>query len=326
MLILDRIETDPYFNIAAEEYLLKEFQEEIFMLWQNEASIIIGKHQNALAEINLEFVNTNNIPVVRRISGGGTVFHDLGNLNFSFIKNGKREELINFRKYTEPIVGALDELGVKAVFGGKNDLRINELKISGNAEHIHRNRVLHHGTLLFSSDLSYLNEAIKVKEDGFKDKAVKSNRSIVTNILDHLPEKVSLAEFRKRILNFVQQQFEQTSIYTFSEKDIAAINQLAQEKYKTWKWNYGYSPKYQLEREIAFASDNLKIILAVKDGLIEKINLNGLSNPEHGLKSIADKLEGIPHSKEEISKVLNQYKNEKIFREIMMEELINGMF
>jgi len=176
MLIVNRPHTDPWFNIAAEEYFLKNFQEDIFMLWQNEASIIVGKHQNTLAEINYPYVKENGIPVIRRISGGGTVFHDLGNLNFTFIQNGEKGKLVDFRKFTDPILAVLNKMGVPAVFEGKNDLRVDGLKISGNAEHVFKNRVLHHGTLLFSSVLNDLGKALKVKTDRFTDKAVKSIR------------------------------------------------------------------------------------------------------------------------------------------------------
>ncbi len=154
------------------------------MLWQNLPSIILGKHQNTLAEINYSFVKENNIPVVRRISGGGTVFHDLGNLNFTFISSGEKEKLVNFRKFTQPIIEVLNHMGIPACFEGKNDLRVNGLKISGNAEHVYRNKVLHHGTLLFSADLNYLNQAIKSVPERFKDKAVQSVRSKVANITD----------------------------------------------------------------------------------------------------------------------------------------------
>ena len=162
MLCIHDKHTDPFFNLAAEEYVLKNFTEDCFMLWRNGPSIIVGKHQNTLAEINLDWVRANNIKVVRRLSGGGAVFHDLGNLNFTFIVSGEDGNLVDFRKFTKPILEVLQKLGVEAKFEGRNDLTIKGMKFSGNAEHVHKNRTLHHGTLLFSSVMADLSQALKV--------------------------------------------------------------------------------------------------------------------------------------------------------------------
>ncbi|HRC66441.1 MAG TPA: lipoate--protein ligase family protein, partial [Bacteroidales bacterium] len=148
MFCINNQNTNPYFNLASEEYLLKNYEEDVFMLWRNEPSIIIGKHQNALAEINIEYVKENHIKVVRRITGGGAVFHDLGNLNFTFISNSPNSKpVMNFKKYTQPIVDVLVNLGVDARFEGRNDIVIDGKKISGNAECVYKNRFLHHGTI-----------------------------------------------------------------------------------------------------------------------------------------------------------------------------------
>ncbi|MCD6178546.1 MAG: lipoate--protein ligase family protein, partial [Bacteroidales bacterium] len=210
MIILNRPQTDPFFNLAAEEFLIKNTTEPLFMLWQNTPSVVVGKHQNALKEINLKFLQEKNIPVIRRISGGGTVFHDLGNLNYSFINFGHRESLVNFKKYSQPIVDVLQKMGVDAQLIGKSDLKIKGLKFSGNASHVYKNKVLHHGTLLFSSELNILNNSIKVSEINFSDKAVQSNRSTVTNIQSHLKETLSLEEFKQKIIDFVMTSFPET--------------------------------------------------------------------------------------------------------------------
>jgi len=219
MLCIHLKNTDPYFCLAAEEYLLKNFQEDIFMLWQSENAVVVGKHQNLLGEINYPFVRENNIALCRRISGGGTVFHDSGNVNFSFIKNVKSPAEISFKQFTAPVVDALAKLGVAATTSGRNDLLIDGLKISGNAEHVYKNRVLHHGTLLFNSDLKNLGQAIKVVPGKYESKAVQSNRSPVANISQFLKNPMTTGEFVQFLLD-VQIENSENRLYFLNENDI----------------------------------------------------------------------------------------------------------
>lgn len=271
MLIVQRPQTNPFFNIAAEEYLLKKMDKDCFMLWQNEPSIIVGKHQNTLAEINHSWITGNDIPVVRRISGGGTVVHDLGNLNFSFIKIGEREKLVDFRKFTQPIIEVLNQLGVPARFEGKNDLRVKGLKISGNAEHVYINKVLHHGTLLFSSNLSQLNHFINVDSKKYSDKSVKSIRSTVANIADFLSHSMDIDEFKKRILQHLYSIYPASEEYYLSTDDIMQIENLVNEKYKTWQWNYGYSPKFIAGSHLKLKDSSVTFDIKVEKGIVRKI-------------------------------------------------------
>jgi lipoate---protein ligase len=273
MLIINRPQSNPYFNIAAEEYLLKSAKTDCFMLWKNETCIVVGKHQNTLSEINHRFVRENNIPVIRRISGGGTVFHDAGNLNFTFISEGEREKLVNFRKFIDPLVAVLNSLGVPAQFSGKSDIRVNGLKISGNAEHVFKNRVLHHGTLLFSSELSQLEQALKVPDKTYHDKGVKSVRTSVGNIVDFLDNKISIREFKDLILHKMIQTMAGVEFYDMTAQDTVAIQKLADEKYKSWEWNFGYSPDYQLHNSVMAGKENWAIDLSVQKGMITKISL-----------------------------------------------------
>jgi lipoate-protein ligase A len=178
---IQRTETDPYYNIAAEEYLLKTATTDTFMIWRNEPSVVVGKHQNALREINHDYIQSLNLPVIRRISGGGTVYHDPGNINFSFIYTGRKDNLVDFRHFTEPVIRFLQNSGLNAGFEGKNNIMVNGLKVSGNSAHIFRQKVLHHGTLLFNTDLDKLEKAISGGEKRFTDKAVRSVHAEVTN-------------------------------------------------------------------------------------------------------------------------------------------------
>jgi len=271
MLIINRPQTDPYFNLAAEEYLLKKIDEDCFMLWINQPSVVVGKHQNTFAEINPEFIKKNKIPVIRRISGGGTVFHDPGNLNFSFIKEGETGKLVDFKRFTQPIIDYLNKSGIPAKFEGKNDIRVNGLKISGNAEHVYKNKVLHHGTLLFSSELSHLNKSIKGPEDNFEDKAVKSVRSVVINISDLLDEPVTIEKFKEALLEFITEREPNSRIQELSESDIRAINLLAETRYKTWNWNFGYSPKTIFHKGFSFENQDYDIRIKIENGKISNV-------------------------------------------------------
>ncbi|HAG15751.1 MAG TPA: lipoate--protein ligase [Bacteroidales bacterium] len=283
MIILNRPQTDPYFNLAAEEYLVRNAQEPMFMLWQNTPSVVVGKHQNALKEINLDFLQKNNIPVIRRISGGGTVYHDLGNLNYSFIDFGPKESLVNFRKYSLPILEALQNIGVDARLEGKSDLKIEGKKFSGNASHVYKNTVLHHGTLLFSSALNALEESINSESGNFADKAVKSNKSSVTNIQSHLDEKMDILEFQNCIIHHISHAFPDTKQREFTSDELEAIWLLADKKYKSWEWNYGYSPPYTFSARIERNTSPLTFKIEVKNGRIEIIHFESLSADENML-------------------------------------------
>ncbi len=271
MRCIFRTETNPYFNLAAEEFAFKNFSGNTFMLWVNDPAIIIGKHQNAFAEINHQFVEAKNIKVVRRISGGGTVYHDSGNLNFSFINNAEKSQTVDFSRFTLPIISVLGKLGVEAQIGLKNSIFIGQHKISGNAEHLYKNAVLHHGTLLYSSDLTVLEKAIRPPAIKFEDKAIKSVRSTVGNISDFMPSSVGMKEFSgfvfAEIINMNPGSYE----YQFSPSDIDSINELAEKKYKTWEWNYGYSPAFQFKTLIDTGNAQICCMVKVVDGMIQDI-------------------------------------------------------
>ncbi len=327
MLIIRRHNTDPYFNLATEEYVLKNFREDSFMLWRNNPCIVVGKHQNTLAEINVEYVKRNNIPVVRRLSGGGAVFHDLGNLNFTFIQTGKKESLIDFRKYTLPILEVLQELGVDARFEGRNDLTIGGKKFSGNAEHLWSNRVLHHGTLLFSSHMPNLAEALNADPLKFQDKGIKSVRSRVTNISDHLPAPMDVLQFADIIQNHITGMYPDARMVELSEEDHDNIHELVRTRYGTWEWNFGYSPNYNFKKVIRTEkSGTLEFDLDVRNGTIVHIKIFGDYFNRFDTEDIEAALTGVPHQEKEIRKVLEPFNLDDYFAGIRTDELVNGMF
>jgi len=326
MLCIYHHSTDPFFNVATDEYIFKTIQEDCFMLWRNDNAIVVGKHQNTLAEINLDYVKEHNIQVVRRLSGGGTVYHDMGNLNFSFTQTGKTSALVDFKKYTLPIVEVLQKLGVNAKFTGNSDLMIGDKKISGNAEHVFKNKILHHGTLLFTSEIKNLSGALKINRSKYDDKAVRSIPKPVTNISEHLKSPLSIEEFTQKIMEHVLSTYVDAVLYEFSKEDLSAIQKLRNEKYATWEWNFGRSPNYSLRKEIKTSKGDLKINLEVEKGIIKKVTIQGDSFNEKNIAEIETTLVNIPHEENAIRKVLNQYPIEEYFNGMTSDDLLNAMF
>ena len=306
MLCINDHHTDPYFNLAAEEYVLKTFTDNCFMLWRNAPSVIVGRHQNTLAEINVDYVKKNHIKVVRRLSGGGAVFHDLGNLNFTFIENAKNEGYIDFQKYTQPVIAVLRLLGVDARFEGRNDLVIDGKKFSGNAEHVFRGRVLHHGTLLFASQLADLSGALNANPAKFTGKAVKSVRSRVTNIISHLKKPVELEEFRDMIFRYMTDNYPDCKPYSYTDADEAAINGLRDEKYSSWDWNFGQSPGYNMVNSLQTGGGHLEIHLDVQNSVIRDARIYGDFFNIGDIAQLEQLLNGTPHNETDIRAKLQQ--------------------
>lgn len=305
MLFVYLKENDPFYCLAAEEYLLKNSREAIFLLWQSHDTIVVGKHQNALAEVNYPFVREHNIRIARRISGGGTVFHDAGNVNFAFIQNVGDTTEINFRTFTRPVVEALTKLNIPAVHSEGNDLLSEGKKISGNAQHIFKKRVLHHGTLLFSADLNKLRQSLKVTPGRYIDKAVQSRRSSVTNIAPLLRESMTPDQF----ISFLAEDHLKkpgNSLLSLGKEDVLAIERLATEKFKTWEWNFGYSPKYTFKNELNLSGKSLQIDMDIRKGKIIRADLQGSWFSKEERINLISRLEEKRHSYEAIRQSLHE--------------------
>lgn len=308
MLIVLNSETEPYFNLAAEEFLLKEKDEDIFMLWRNDKALVVGKHQNTMAELNIDFVLENSIRVIRRLSGGGTVFHDPGNINFTFISNAKHGEdvKIDFRRFLDPVIAALKTFGISAEYNGRNDLLLNGMKISGNAEHIYhrKKRTLHHGTLLYSSRISDLSAALKVNPLKYKDKAVKSVRSKVCNISDYMENAPDASVFFEQLTQRMAALQHNADFYRFTEADKQEIQRLAEEKYKQWDWNFGYSPKYTFSKFFEGPDCEADIELSVEKGCITEAVIKAPDLSPEALTALENTLKGCRHFPQDISEKL----------------------
>jgi lipoate-protein ligase A len=313
--------TDPYFNIASEEYFLRNTTEEYLLVYVNDPSVIIGKHQNAYAEINYPFIRRNNIKVVRRISGGGAVWHDHGNLNFTFIKNGTEGELVNFRKYMMPVLEFLIKLGLDAGFQGKNTIIANGYKISGNAEHVYKNRVIHHGTLLFDTNIMMLEEALKVDPQKYLDKSVKSVRARVANINEMLGSKMNFEQFRDAFVKHIMSCYPGGKISEIGNSYIRKIQQLVENKYSTRDWNFGYSPPYQFSNKANIAGSDFIISINVEKSLIKKIRISGNLFTTSLREKIEKGLAGVKHDEKTIAGVLEKFELNTISADIDPYEL-----
>ena len=274
-LILDG--TDPARNLAAEQHVFDALPRDraYLMLWQNDRAVIVGKYQNTLAEINKPYVDAQGIRVVRRLSGGGAVYHDLGNLNYSFIVDAVDTDTLDLGLFCRPVIRALAALGVHAEVNGRNDMVVEGRKFSGNAQYLRGGRLLHHGTLLFDSDLEAVSQALKVDEDKIRAKGLRSVRSRVANLRPLLPRDCGLAEFRRLLLESILRD-NPGEAYVFSDADLRAIETLRRERYATWDWNYGDAKECTLLRKRRFEGcGTVEAQLTLEHGRIRALRFLG---------------------------------------------------
>jgi len=323
MLIIDSPSHDAYFNIALEEYLLYQYPtEDIFLLYVNAPSIIVGKFQNTLAEINLDYVKEKHIKVVRRMSGGGAVYHDLGNLNFSFHTLLGKNDFMDFSQFTSPVVKLLNELNVPAKLEGRNDLLIEGKKFSGNAKLAKNGKMIQHGTILFNSDMSVLGDALKINPLKYGDKAIKSNRSRVTNLIDYLPAEMTTEDLKSLLIDEIAKSEEQSIFYTLTDQDLFGVEELIKTKYQTWDWNFGFSPSYNFKNAKKIPAGFIEVHLDVEKGIIKKAKIFGdffASSPIEELESL---LIDTKHETKAIKDVLLEQDLTTYFGKVTTEEII----
>lgn len=319
--------TDPYYNLALEEYCLKnvDMEEDYFLLWQNAPAIIVGKNQNTLEEINSRFVEERKIPVARRISGGGAVYHDLGNLNFTFIANIEDAETVDFKKYAEPIICALETLGIRAELSGRNDITIDGKKISGNAQRLYRKKLMQHGTLLFDVDIADLVNALNVKMDKITSKGIKSVRSRVTNIKEHLERNLDMKDFWELIHLYLSDNGASEEIL-LTEEEKKEVLRLRNERFATWEWNYGESPEFNIKNEKRFPGGKIEFAAEVDGGIIETLRFYGDFLGIRPVDEVEKALAGQKYEIGAIKEILGSIAVGEYFGGIGTEELLEVMF
>lgn len=321
MIYIRNDSTDPYYNLAFEEYVFRNIRKEdtVLLLWQNEPSVIIGQYQNTVEEINSDYIYNNDVKVVRRITGGGAVYHDLGNLNYSFLIPDVKAD-IDFGTFTKPLIAALHTLGVAAEQTGRNDITVDGKKISGNAQHYSDKVLLHHGTILFDSQLGDVTKALSVKEGKIKSKGIKSVRSRVTNIRPYLTSDMTMNEFKNYLLKSFSES-EALEVCELNAEEQREVIKLTEEKYKAYDWNYGYVPECDIERKDFFQGGLVEARIKLEKGRISEIKIFGDYFGVCDTSEVEAALTGVKYSKEAVAKCLDEIDVPKYFNKITKQEI-----
>ena len=321
---------DPRFNLALEEYVLKylDTDEDFVLLWQNANSVIIGRNQNTYEEINQKLVKDHDVSVVRRITGGGAVYHDLGNLNFSFITKTLKDNLNNYKKFTDPVIQALNSLGVPAAFQGRNDIVVEEKKISGNAQAFHHNKMLHHGTILFDVNLAFVAEVLNVKADKIASKGIKSNRARVTNIKSYLNDQtLDMTTFKETLLKYLLNTDNILDhVYALTDEDLKNIQAIKEKRYDTWEWNYGESPESENVKEKRYQGGKIEFFFNVKNGALDGVRLYGDFLGAEDVSPIEKALQGVLYDENHVRNALDALNVEEYFINITLDDVIDCLF
>lgn len=319
---------DPRINLAMEEYALYnlDMNETYLLFYSMEPSIIVGKNQNTLEEINLDYVDKNHVYVVRRLSGGGAVYNDEGDLSFSFITKHDQDSFHNYKKFTDPVVRALHRLGVPAELSGRNDLVVDGKKISGNAQFSTRGRMFSHGTLMFDVNLDNVAAALHVSQDKMESKGIKSVRSRVGNIRDYLAVDMTLSEFKQTLLEFIFEGEPTIPEYKLTDEDWQKIRELAEQRYMNWDWNYGKSPKFNVKHRHRFPAGGVDIRLDIEHGIIQHAKIYGDFFGVGDVQDIEQELIGTRYARSDIERALADINLHHYFGNIPRDEFLSMLF
>lgn len=327
MLFLDNNNIyDPRINLALEEHALRTFDMEegrsYLLFYINEPSVIIGKHQNTLEEINTDFIDSRGVHVVRRLSGGGAVYHDHGNLNFSFLTKYDPKHFNNYAQFTGPVIRALHKLGVNAELSGRNDILVEGRKISGNAQFTSRERMFSHGTLLFDTRLEDVVSALNVNMGKIESKGIKSIRSRVANIAEFLRTPMTIEEFRQHLLDYIFEEHGTVPLHPVTDEDWKAVEKLSAQKYRQWEWNYGRSPDFNVQRRQRFVFGEIDLRIDVQDGRIDNIKMYGDFFAKGDIGEIELLLKDVRYDRHDIAEALRDLDIETYFSDLTREEFL----
>lgn len=322
MLYIETGSTKPYVNLAHEEYFLKkaDCKEPILMLWRNEPTVVVGRYQNTVNEVNQDYVEENGIHVIRRMTGGGAVYHDLGTLCYSFIIRDLAVEEASFSSFAVPVLHALEKLGIKGVLSGRNDLTIDGAKFSGTAMSLHKHSLLFHGTILYDTDLSVLSSALRVKSDKFRSKGIPSVRSRVVNIKPYLDDALGIDAFKDALKDSLRENMAYDE-YRLSGKDTERIMKLSTGKYKTWDWNYGRNPAAEFHNRKKFSGGELEVYLDLKESKIAKCRIYGDFLGLSDIAMVEQLLTGVRYERNAIRESLEKIDLATYFGSINAEDI-----
>lgn len=322
MIYINSNSTSPYFNFALEEYLLtkKDLPEDkIFLFWRTSPTVMVGRYQNTYNEINEKYIKENNINVVRRNSGGGAIYTDNGAWQFTFIDKNYKEDSISFEKFTRPIIEALKRENIDASFNSRNDLLINNKKFSGNAQYRKNNAILHHGSILFNTDIKSMVESLTVAEDKIIAKGIKSVRERVINVSEVMKDDISSEDFKDIMLNSL---LKNSTTYTLTEKDLEKINKIKEEKFESWYWNYGKNPLFNINKWKRFEGGRVDFKLDIKNGIIKNCCIEGDFFANKDISTLERALLNCKYMKDDINNVLEKIKAENYFHKITKDNLL----
>ncbi|MCI9554946.1 MAG: lipoate--protein ligase [Oscillibacter sp.] len=325
VIYLETSSQDPAYNLAFEEYVLAHrIEGDYLILWQNDNTVVIGRNQNAEEEIDHAFVKSHGVRVVRRTTGGGAVYHDLGNLNYSFITDAREAENLSMERFIQPVVNALRGLGLQAEASGRNDILVGGKKVSGTAQRLLNSRILHHGTLLFDTDPDKVAGALRADPEKFRSKSTKSVRSRVGNIRDFLWEDMDLLAFWAYLKTALAG--EGVVAGALMPEELEAVEALKRSRYDTWEWNFGRSPAYDMVNKRRWDGGSLEVRVSVKEGRITGAVFRGDFLSRCSLDPLEKALEGVLFRRVDVARVLERYSLRDYFGGITEEEILKTMF
>lgn len=318
--------TNPYYNMAFDEFCLESLpiDEPVFYLWQNRPAVIVGYNQEVNTEVNLEYLKANDIALVRRVTGGGAVYHDLGNLNYTIV--GRSEDLErDYPEYASLMMKALQTLGIPATLSGRNDILVKGKKISGFAKRVSRNRLMVHGTLMYDVNLDKLTQVLNPSATKLQSKGIASVRSRVANLREYLPETADIQTFSQRLEEILSCNYKDAE-YKLSEDDLAHIQKLTDEKFATWKWNYGHSPKATLTHSARLACGTVEVHLTLKENRIASCRFGGDFLGNLPASEVEKALQGVVYEADAIRECLSRMEISHYFDGAAADDLVKLMF